>query len=107
MDPVLICGFCGGDQHQVRALVMGPHLGVCDGCVARLAEIRAESLALDDPAATPDSPGARAPFPCAFCGDAPARGLMVASHPPDGLPALPAICPPCLELAQEALAARA
>ena len=32
--PPLHCSFCGKTQHQVRALVAGPKVFICDECIA-------------------------------------------------------------------------
>jgi hypothetical protein len=36
------CSFCGKRQHQVRKLVAGPGVWICDQCVALCVEIVAE-----------------------------------------------------------------
>ena len=33
-DRVLHCSFCGKSQHEVRKLIAGPSVYVCDECVA-------------------------------------------------------------------------
>ena len=33
-EALLHCSFCGKDQHQVRALVAGPKVFICDDCAA-------------------------------------------------------------------------
>lgn len=37
--PVLYCSFCGKSQHEVRKLVAGPTVFICDECVTLCAEI--------------------------------------------------------------------
>jgi ATP-dependent Clp protease ATP-binding subunit ClpX len=37
--PVLICSFCGKSQHEVRKLIAGPKVFICDGCVDLCVEI--------------------------------------------------------------------
>lgn len=32
-EPVLFCSFCGKRQHDVRKLVAGPHVFICDECI--------------------------------------------------------------------------
>lgn len=32
-NPKLICSFCGKDQDQVRKLIAGPSVNICDECV--------------------------------------------------------------------------
>jgi len=38
-DKVLHCSFCGKNQHEVRKLIAGPSVYVCDECVALCTEI--------------------------------------------------------------------
>jgi ATP-dependent Clp protease ATP-binding subunit ClpX len=37
--PVYICSFCGKSQHEVRKLIAGPKVFICDGCVDLCVEI--------------------------------------------------------------------
>jgi ATP-dependent protease Clp ATPase subunit len=32
-EPVLFCSFCGKSQHDVRKLVAGPQVFICDECI--------------------------------------------------------------------------
>lgn len=32
-EPTLFCSFCGKSQHDVRKLVAGPHVFICDECI--------------------------------------------------------------------------
>jgi ClpX C4-type zinc finger/Glyoxalase superfamily protein len=41
--PVLYCSFCGKSQHDVRKLVAGPHVYICDECIDICTDI------VDDP----------------------------------------------------------
>jgi hypothetical protein len=34
VEPPLYCSFCGKSVHEVRKLVMGPSVFICDECVA-------------------------------------------------------------------------
>jgi ClpX C4-type zinc finger len=36
-----VCSFCGKAEHQVRRLIAGPGVFICDGCVALCTEILA------------------------------------------------------------------
>ncbi|MFA6167926.1 MAG: ClpX C4-type zinc finger protein [Gemmatimonadaceae bacterium] len=49
--PSLICSFCGKSQREVRAIVAGPTVYICNECLDLCNEI----LAHDTP--TPDAPG--------------------------------------------------
>ena len=51
---VLHCSFCGKSQHEVRKLIAGPSVYVCDECVALCTEIIKEE-ALDAQAAATDA----------------------------------------------------
>lgn len=31
--PTAFCSFCGKSQHQVRKIVAGPTVFICDGCI--------------------------------------------------------------------------
>ena len=33
-DKLLYCSFCGKSQHEVRKLIAGPSVFVCDECIA-------------------------------------------------------------------------
>jgi ATP-dependent Clp protease ATP-binding subunit ClpX len=43
-DKVLHCSFCGKNQHEVRKLIAGPSVYVCDECVALCTEIIHEEV---------------------------------------------------------------
>src|SRR5437870_1418744 len=43
-DKVLHCSFCGKNQHEVRKLIAGPSVYVCDECVALCNEIIHEDV---------------------------------------------------------------
>lgn len=38
-DPDLYCSFCGKSQHQVKKLIAGPKVYICDECVNLCSEI--------------------------------------------------------------------
>ena len=38
-EPDLYCSFCAASQYDVRALIAGPRVYVCDGCVMLMATI--------------------------------------------------------------------
>jgi hypothetical protein len=46
--PILYCSFCGKTQHQVRKLIAGPHVYICDECVDLCNDI------VDDPESDPE-----------------------------------------------------
>src|ERR1700749_1119878 len=48
----MFCSFCGKSQHDVRKLIAGPAIFICDACVALCTKIVAETPD-KDPAAPP------------------------------------------------------
>ncbi|MGM0380915.1 MAG: ATP-dependent Clp protease ATP-binding subunit ClpX [bacterium] len=48
-DEDLRCSFCGKDQEEVRRLVAGPSVYICDECVEVCNEIVSDDLAEDEP----------------------------------------------------------
>ena len=40
----LYCSFCGKSQHEVRKLIAGPTVFICDECVELCSEILAELM---------------------------------------------------------------
>jgi len=52
-EKTLYCSFCGKSQHEVKKLIAGPSVFICDECIDLCNEIiRDELPAEDDPAAT-------------------------------------------------------
>lgn len=45
--PVLYCSFCGKNQHEVRRLIAGPTVFICDECVVLCMGIVTDSEADD------------------------------------------------------------
>ena len=43
-DKLLYCSFCGKSQHEVRKLIAGPSVFVCDECVELCNEIIREAV---------------------------------------------------------------
>ena len=41
---VLYCSFCGKNQHEVKSLVAGPHVFICDECIDLCSDIIDEQL---------------------------------------------------------------
>ncbi len=48
----LSCSFCGKSQREVRKLIAGPTVYICDGCVRLCNDIIAEDIEKDDGAKT-------------------------------------------------------
>lgn len=47
-DKLLYCSFCGKNQHEVRKLIAGPSVFVCDECIALCNDIIREEVQSDD-----------------------------------------------------------
>ncbi len=43
MGEVVYCSFCGKSQHEVKRIVAGPSVFICDECVATCMEIMREA----------------------------------------------------------------
>jgi hypothetical protein len=81
------CSFCGSDIHQIRSLVAGPQVAICDACLASFDAVVARGAALPVGASIQDHGGdAR----CGFCQKGPPEvaGLIVRNAA--------ALCPECL-----------
>src|SRR5688572_16341290 len=61
-DKVLHCSFCGKSQTEVRKLIAGPSVYVCDECVALCNEIIHEDIHT-----TPSTEEAKLPTPIEIC----------------------------------------
>src|SRR3989338_6263861 len=46
-DKLLYCSFCGKSQHEVRKLIPGPSVFVCDECIALCSDIMREEIQND------------------------------------------------------------
>jgi len=60
-EKLLYCSFCGKSQHEVRKLIAGPSVFICDECVDLCNEIIGEEA--DGGAVAPGRDGARFPTP--------------------------------------------
>ena len=48
-EKILYCSFCGKSQHEVKKLIAGPSVFICDECIDLCNEIiRDEASAADD-----------------------------------------------------------
>ena len=63
-DKLLYCSFCGKSQHEVRKLIAGPSVFVCDECVELCNEIIREEA---EDAEDAESSSARYPTPKEIC----------------------------------------
>ncbi|MBX3708771.1 MAG: ATP-dependent Clp protease ATP-binding subunit ClpX [Gammaproteobacteria bacterium] len=62
-DKVFHCSFCGKSQHEVRKLIAGPSVYVCDECVALCNDIINEETSEDKSPTTPTDTLPRLPAP--------------------------------------------
>ena len=69
-ENLLTCSFCGKSQKQVKKLIAGPQVYICDGCVGRVRAVIAEpgrtvSTTIATIQQVSDEAGAEQ---CSFCG---------------------------------------
>src|SRR6266545_6637536 len=70
--PVLGCSFCGRSQREVRKLVAGPAVFICDHCIRQGNEALAATRS-EDRAGAPDSDSRGAAAGCSFCRKSPPK----------------------------------
>jgi ClpX C4-type zinc finger len=106
--PLLACTFCGRHQKQVRKLIAGPYVYICDGCIGLtrtvIGEGQAVRTALGPISAVPED---ELRVRCSFCGKnrGQAAGLAVIPTVTTGKGnASAAICSQCLDLCDEIVA---
>jgi ClpX C4-type zinc finger len=63
---VLRCSFCNKSQRDVKKLIAGPRVYICDECVAICVDIAAENRLLD-PSEAVDASRSPKPQECALC----------------------------------------
>ena len=103
-DPMLlVCTFCGKDQKQVKKLIAGPSVYICDGCIdlakSVLGDGQPVTTEIAELTAGPvDEPRVQ----CSFCGKCrdQVAGLMVSSVQTERK-APATICSECLDLCTE------
>ncbi len=105
-DLLLVCSFCGNSQGQVRKLIAGPGVYICDGCVG-LAE---GVVGSGEARCTEYGPVTAVPEQaqrtlCSFCGKIRGQVAGMALAPPGPHRKTPAaICTECLALCDEIIA---
>ena len=60
-EKVLYCSFCGKSQHEVKKLIAGPSVFICDECIELCNDIIRDEVPAD--AATPRPPRPTCPSP--------------------------------------------
>ncbi|WP_085315644.1 ATP-dependent Clp protease ATP-binding subunit ClpX [Derxia lacustris] len=58
-EKLLYCSFCGKSQHEVKKLIAGPSVFICDECIELCNDIIREEIAQDAPATKGDLPSPR------------------------------------------------
>jgi len=68
-EPTLICSFCGKNQDQVRKLIAGPSVFICDECVDLCNKILEKDSERETPAGEPPREGTifNLEASCALC----------------------------------------
>jgi hypothetical protein len=96
-----VCSFCGREQRQVRKLVAGPGVYICDPCIMAAVGVNASGRPAKDPLLQPVPPSGK--LLCSFCGKAriEVQGLVSAPTREERTP--PTICDECLGLCGEVL----
>jgi hypothetical protein len=95
----LFCSFCGRSDTEVTKLIAGPGVYICDGCVALVCQVAEEGAPLDTLLAPIEPLPTGSRLKCSFCAKPNSRvSAVVAAN-------RLAICPDCIQLCGEVLAA--
>ena len=108
-DPLLLaCSFCGKQQNEVRKLVAGPGVYICDPCIDLAESVIGSGQPVDTELGTMDAlPAHAARLKCSFCGKERDQVSGMAFMPAVTLErtsASAAICSECLVLCTEIVA---
>ena len=77
-EKLLYCSFCGKSQHEVRKLIAGPSVFICDECIELCNDI-----IRDEAQGEQQAPGARAGLPGQFGGRAGLGEYLLGSRQED------------------------
>jgi ATP-dependent Clp protease ATP-binding subunit ClpX len=58
-EKVLYCSFCGKSQHEVKKLIAGPSVFICDECIELCNDIIRDEVPAEAPTAKAPSPTCR------------------------------------------------
>ena len=101
----LLCSFCGKSQRQVKKLIAGPSVYVCDGCTGLAKVVISDGQPVNtEIAELTAGPEDQPRTQCSFCGKRRDQvpGLVVGSVQTERK-APAAICTECLDLCTEIL----
>jgi ATP-dependent protease Clp ATPase subunit len=96
-----MCSFCGREQHQVRKLVAGPNVYICDPCILAAVGVTASGRPATTAPLEPVTAGTE--LLCSFCGKARNQVDALVSGPAPQGDQPPTICDECLGLCGEIL----
>ena len=66
--PEIHCSFCNKSQNEVRKLIAGPSVNICDECVETCIDIMADDAAKSEVVSTANETGQLLGRACALCG---------------------------------------
>lgn len=95
------CSFCGREQRQVRKLIAGPEVYICDPCIMAAVGVAASGRAAKDPTLQPVC--ACSELLCSFCGKSRSQVQALVSGQAHEEDRPPTICDECLGLCGEIL----
>jgi hypothetical protein len=96
-----VCSFCGREQRQVRKLVAGPGVYICDPCIMAAVGVRASGRPAKDSTLQPVPEGSE--LVCSFCEKARIQVQTLVSAPAQEGHQPSTICDECLGLCGEIL----
>jgi hypothetical protein len=98
------CSFCGREQRQVRKLIAGPGVYICDPCILAAVGVSTSGRPSKDLAMHPVP--SNSDVHCSFCGKARITVDVLVAGPTVGKTGPPTICDECLGLCGEILSAQ-
>jgi hypothetical protein len=96
-----LCSFCGREQQQVRKLVAGPDVYICDPCIMAAVGVSASGRPAKDPKLQPVA--VTSELACSFCGKPRSDVKTLVSAPASENQKSATICDECLGLCGEIL----
>jgi hypothetical protein len=96
-----VCSFCGREQRQVRKLVAGPGVYICDPCIMAAVGVSTSGRATRDASLQPVETSSD--LVCSFCGKGRSAVRALVAGPPSDKTKPPTVCDECLGLCGEIL----